>query len=524
MNKEKFIEELVLYRKRSVPLVVIEGALDAFVTFSAIRSVVETGWLFRWDTVNGLLPMTTNQQAQAAYGEVKQEFGYLTSPLTSLNAGRALLQKSERTGERLSFVFFMGDRVLSRSNPEYIAVTQLLCNLRDEFKTRGSAVYLVGVNFDLPAELTDNVVVIREPLPSIEERRKIVDDCVENYLVQARKAKEKDPELAIKEFTEEERVTLSEDLSGSSLFAAETALYLALSLDGIDREKVVARKMQTINGTNGLKVHRGEGTGFQALGGLDSLTRYCRALFEGRLKTRLVVRLEEVEKVLAGSGTNGSDSSGVSQSFLGEMLTFMNDTSSLGMLFTGVYGAGKSRVALAIGEEAEALTVEMNLSAMKGSLVGESEGNLRRALSVLRNVSAEQPILFLATCNRIEQLPPEFRRRFNLGTFFFDFPSYEERIAIWNIYRKKYQIEDAVTFDDDKWTGAEIENCCRQAYLLNCSLADAAKFVVPVHRTASAEINQLQTQAVGRYLSASYDGPYQRQAVQSRSGGRNVSL
>ncbi len=47
-------------------------------------------------------------------------------------------------------------------------------------------------------------------------------------------------------------------------------------------------------------------------------------------------------------------------------------------------------------------------------------------------------MLFIATSNSIASLPPELRRRFTLGTFFFDLPTAEERETIWRIYLKKY--------------------------------------------------------------------------------------
>ena len=37
-------------------------------------------------------------------------------------------------------------------------------------------------------------------------------------------------------------------------------------------------------------------------------------------------------------------------------------------------------------------------------------------------------------------LPPELRRRFTLGTFFFDLPLREERKAIWDIYFKNWNL------------------------------------------------------------------------------------
>src|SRR5581483_5290564 len=101
------------------------------------------------------------------------------------------------------------------------------------------------------------------------------------------------------------------------------------------------------------------------------------------------------------------------------------------------------------------------LGAMKGSLVGQSEQNLRAALKVITSVSNGRS-LWIATCNGISDLPPELRRRFTLGTFFFDLPDADERKAIWRIYLDKYDriAAEAAKVKDDGWTGAEIKQCC----------------------------------------------------------------
>ena len=54
--------------------------------------------------------------------------------------------------------------------------------------------------------------------------------------------------------------------------------------------------------------------------------------------------------------------------------------------------------------------------------MGASTERLRTALQIIDAVSQGR-MLFIATCNSIASLPPELRRRFTLGTFFFDLPT-----------------------------------------------------------------------------------------------------
>jgi SpoVK/Ycf46/Vps4 family AAA+-type ATPase len=193
------------------------------------------------------------------------------------------------------------------------------------------------------------------------------------------------------------------------------------------------------------------------------------------------------------------------------------------MIFVGPPGAAKSAIAKSAGNQAGIPTVQLDLGAAKGSLVGQSEQQLRDALKVITAVSNGRS-LWIATCNAIADLPPELRRRFTLGTFFFDLPDAEERAAIWEIYTRKYQIEcfktgkrkDSVQAvnpppNDEGWTGAEIRQCCDIAWRLGCSLKEAAGFVVPVSKSAADKLEALRNQADCKFLSASQPGVYRKQ-------------
>jgi SpoVK/Ycf46/Vps4 family AAA+-type ATPase len=142
-------------------------------------------------------------------------------------------------------------------------------------------------------------------------------------------------------------------------------------------------------------------------------------------------------------------------------------------------------------------------------MVGASGERLRAALKVVDAVTDGRS-LWIATCNSIGTLPPELRRRFTLGTFFFDLPSPEERRAIWKIYMGKYGLSGELP-DDDGWTGAEIKECCRKAYRLKLTLKESAEYIVPVARSAADQIKALRQQASGRFISASHPGVYEFQ-------------
>ena len=189
------------------------------------------------------------------------------------------------------------------------------------------------------------------------------------------------------------------------------------------------------------------------------------------------------------------------------MLSWMQDRNADGIVLIGPPGAAKSAVAKAAGNSTGIPTLAFDLTAMQSSLVGGSGERLRAALQVVDAISQGRS-LWIATCNSITSLPPELRRRFTLGTFFFDLPTAEERQAIWSIYRVKWQLDGELPRDEG-WTGAEIKECCRKAWRLNIPLSESAQYIVPIARSAADQIERLRRQASGRFLSASRPGVYE---------------
>jgi SpoVK/Ycf46/Vps4 family AAA+-type ATPase len=205
--------------------------------------------------------------------------------------------------------------------------------------------------------------------------------------------------------------------------------------------------------------------------------------------------------------------SGVKTEMTGTMLSWMQDRGADGLIFIGPAGAAKSAVAKAAGATAGIPTVAFDLAAMQSSLVGGSGERLRAALQVVDAISQGRS-LWIATCNSITTLPPELRRRFTLGTFFFDLPSAAERKAIWDIYLKKWSLNRELP-DDEGWTGAEIKECCRKAWRLKLSLPESAEYIVPVSRSAADQIDALRRQASGRFLSAAQPGVFAVESPQA---------
>ncbi len=369
-------------------------------------------------------------------------------------------------------------------------VVQGVWNLRDAFKANGRALLMLATaGARLPEELAQDVLVLDQPLPAQADLECVVQETVE--AAELDRPRDVDLRRAV------------DAVIGLASFPAEQVLAMSLSKNGLDFDQLWERKRQVIAQTPGLSVWRG-GETFNDIGGCWNVKRFLQAVLSGADPPRVVVFVDEIEKAFAGTGT---DLSGVKTEMAGTLLTWMQDHEAEGTIFLGPPGAAKSAVSKATGNTAGVPTIAFDLSAMQDSLVGASGERLRAALQVVDAVSQGRS-LWIATCNSISSLAPELRRRFTLGTFFFDLPCAEERDVIWKLYLANYAVDGELP-NDEGWTGAEIKECCRKAARLRMSLREAADYIVPVSRSASEQIKALRQQASGKFISASNPGVYE---------------
>jgi hypothetical protein len=306
-----------------------------------------------------------------------------------------------------------------------------------------------------------------------------------------------------------ELTRLLDAAAGLTRYEAEGAFALSLTRHGrLQPDVIWELKSQTLKKSGLLTLYRG-GERFDALGGLTALKAFCRrALEPGRsVKPR-------------------------------------------GILLLSPPGCGKSQFAKSLSAETGRPTLILDIGGLLGSLVGESERNIRQALKIVDAMAPcicfcdelekalagvngtgdsgvstrlfgtllqwlsdhDSDVFFVATSNDISRLPPEFTRAERLdGVFFVDLPTTEQRRIIWQLYRRHYDIAASQPIPaDDGWTGAEIKSCCRLSALLDVPLSEAARNVVPVSVTAAEAVEKLRDWASGRCLNADGGGIYQR--------------
>lgn len=371
---------------------------------------------------------------------------------------------------------------------ESLREIQAIWNVRDVFKNPKRMLVLMGTSIRVPVELQNDVVELDEPLPTEDDLKEIVRSVAAAADVKMSEKHIKDAAVAS---------------SGLSAFAAEQFAALNLSKKGVSSVGVWADKCRKIDETPGLKVV--SGGSFDDVAGVEAAKDFLSKILTGDKAPAAIVFLDEIEKAIGGAM---GDSSGVSQDQLGVLLQWMQDKRATGCVFVGPAGAAKSALAKTAGGEAGIPTIQLDLGGMKGSLVGESESRIREALKVVDAVSGGNT-LWLATSNNVSVLPPELRRRFKYGTWFFDLPTRSEREQIWNLYTTKFGLampsEDIL---ERAWTGAEIESCCEIADRTGLTVDDSADYIVPVSVAGAEQLARLRAAADGKFLSASTKGVY----------------
>ncbi len=180
-----------------------------------------------------------------------------------------------------------------------------------------------------------------------------------------------------------------------------------------------------------------------------------------------------------------------------------------GVLLAGPPGTGKSHTAKNIANILNLPLLQLDIASMLGSLVGESEGNVKRALKTAEAIApcvlfidevekalsgqgdtsgVSQRILgtlltfmaectsgvfIVATCNDPSALPSELKRKGRFDEMFFvDLPTEPERCQILQIHLQRFGISvqqeylEAIAANTAKFSGAELETLASEAALL----------------------------------------------------------
>jgi AAA+ superfamily predicted ATPase len=359
-------------------------------------------------------------------------------------------------------------------------------------KANGSALVFVGSAWRLPSELSTVAPVIDLPLPSRGElRRPLADVAAAAGLT----------------LDEAEAEALLDAAAGLTLEAAENAFALSFAESGRLSAAIVAReKVRTIAATGFLSVEAP--ATLDDIGGLDNLKSYLADEVAPNVRdAALAVR---------------------------------------GVLLCGLPGTGKSLTAKAAAAALGVPLVRLDVGACKGSLVGQSEANIRQATATVEAVAPcvlwldevekalpsggaggdsgvsvgilghlltwlqehNAAVFTVATCNNVGALPPELTRagRFD-ERFFVDLPTLAERRAIAAVHLARFGgsigLADAVADATADYTGAELAAAIKSA-----ARRTGRKITAEALRQAVAEVRPLakvDAEAVAEFRRRSRD-------------------
>jgi len=291
-------------------------------------------------------------------------------------------------------------------------IVQALDSAISQGKVNRTFVVILSPVVQIPIELERQFVVVEHELPGQDQLEQIAKEIA----------------MEPGELPEGDELGLVIDAaSGLTRMEAESAFSLSLVRHGkLAPEALWELKTGALKKSGLLALHRG-GESFSDLGGLDALKGFSKKALEGSRRSTVRAR---------------------------------------GVLLLGVPGVGKSAFAKALGNETGRPTLVLDVGALMGSLVGQTEERTRQALKIAdamapcvifideiekalsgvqssgqtdSGVSArlfgtllgwlndhESDVFVVATANDVSKLPPELTRaeRFD-GIFFLDLPGKE---------------------------------------------------------------------------------------------------
>ncbi|MBA4294080.1 ATPase [bacterium] len=339
-------------------------------------------------------------------------------------------------------------------------VVRLLRDLAARLRGKAQTLILLSPQLTLPTELEKDVTVLEYPLP---ER-----DDIETQLTDVITAMVDTPSVDMS-LTDELRESIVRSAQGLTADEIESALARSLVEERkLTVDKIIEEKKQIVRKTGMLEFYPSSSS-MKDVGGHDLLKDW----------------LEKRSK----SFTDAARDFGIPY--------------PKGILIIGVQGCGKSLVAKAVSSAYGLPMLKMDVGRIFGSLVGQSEQNMRRAISIAESLSPcilwidelekgfagmnggvsdsgttarvfstfltwmqekTKPVFLIATGNNVAQLPPELMRKGRFDEIFFvDLPDTKEREEIFSIHLKKrkrdpkkFKIGELASITDG-FSGAEIE-------------------------------------------------------------------
>lgn len=391
------------------------------------------------------------------------------------------------------------------NNPQIQCAFQQACEM---VKSKFTTLVVLSAKQVIPVELEKLITVVEFDLPDVA--------LLERTLQSVNKKRH--------QLTQEQLGLVTEAALGLTEAEAENAFALSLTqTNGFDPKFVMSEKAQAVRRSGILEYYALDVT-MANVGGLDVLKDWLRRRARAFSPEARQFGLPEPK----------------------------------GLLATGIPGTGKSLTAKAAAALWQKPLLRLDVGRVFGSLVGESEANIRLALKLAEAIAPcvlwldevekafagmggqsldsgtsarvfgsfltwmqekKAPVFVFATANDISALPAELLRKGRFDEIFFvDLPSEAEREEIFRIHLKlrKREVDqfdlETLASSTKEFTGSEIEAVVVEALysafdegrdLLQEDLELAAMQTVPLAKTMSERISGLRDWAKGRARLAS---------------------
>lgn len=399
-------------------------------------------------------------------------------------------------------IFLLKDFHVFMKDPR---VVRLMRDLANRLRGRTQTLVIVSPTLNLPIELEKDVTVLEFPFPE--------PDDIKRQVLETIAAVKDNPNVKL-DLTDETTELIIRSAQGLTADEIESALARSLvETKTLSVDQIIEEKKQIVRKSGILQFYPAD-SGLADVGGHDLLKEW----------------LEHREK----SFTDAARDFGIPY--------------PKGVLLLGVQGCGKSLVAKAISSAYSLPMLKMDVGRVFGSLVGQSEENMRKAIRIAESLAPcilwidelekgfagmggsgvsdsgttarvfstfltwmqekTKPVFIVATANDVSALPPELLRKGRFDEIFFvDLPDLEERKDIFKIHLvkrkrdpKKFKVPDLAVLTEG-YSGAEIEQvvvgALNRAFdagreIKQDDLASEAKAQVPLSRTMAEDISALR--------------------------------
>ncbi len=445
--------------------------------------------------INTVLEVCESTKRPALAWDIADGFQWLTvntgNPPTAKDPLSALdnIAKSDLNNG----LFILKDFHELWSNPQ---VKRKLRSLSQKLKYTKKSILITTTSSEVPPELKDEIVTIDFPLPLQEELTTVLD-----LLTQSSGVKVNLTDLG-KEKIVQAAVGLT-SAQAQRVFAK--AIVKDGQLDERDIDLITQEKKQIIRENEALEYYAVTETP-NDVGGL------------GMLKSWLHLRERAFTQEARNYGLPAPK----------------------GIALIGIPGTGKSLTAKMIGGLWHLPLMRLDVGALFGSLVGESEERTRKALKLAETIAPcivwidemekafsqggldggtsmrvfgtiltwmqekTAPCFVVATANNIASLPPELLRKGRFDEIFFlDLPTLEERKEIFNVHlqkRNRFPLDydlDRLALEAEGYVGSEIEQAIIDAMYTgfndNQREFNTADIIAALQRQVPLSISQKET-------------------------------